>query len=568
LDDIVTVVTTQCHFTTQLRIYSSSSNNGYAVIQSTMPITKIAVNAGNKTDTLNVYGSNDGGTTWTLIEGISVTSTSYKDYATTTAFSYKWLKLDVAGTQQVRVASMTLTLDTSTQGESDCEHTTTEPIGEAKDATCTEDGITAGEKCAACGAVITEQETIPATGHSFANGVCVCGAEKNALVTNVEDLQVGDRIVIVAKDSNYAMSTEQNTNNRGQAAVTKDANGAVGQDAQVLTLKAGMVEGTFALYTGEGYLYAASSASNHLKTDDVKTANGSWKIEIDAEGIATIKAQGDNERNWMRYNSNSGLFACYESGQQDVVIYKLANSAALDAVEHIYTSGSETVAKDYANINDALTVTKGTLKLLADQTIGEVDFNGVVIDLNGHTLTADTIVACVTDTAAKKGLIKVAAQDDVVLTKADGDQLILWDNTTGATGFRVFDAAFTAAGMNLKNDDTDYAKSFWSDLDFADSYAYQMVASTVSGLNVGFKLNLNGVEKTFWFSEDVLTTNMRDWGDSKYSNTSSEIDYYFYITVTGFANLQEAGVLNVTPVVQDYFGNIVETSESIEFAVG
>ena len=38
-------------------------------------------------------------------------------------------------------------------------------IGEAKDATCTESGITAGEKCSVCGMLISEQQTVSAKGH-------------------------------------------------------------------------------------------------------------------------------------------------------------------------------------------------------------------------------------------------------------------------------------------------------------------------------------------------------------------------------------------------------------------
>lgn len=110
LDDVVTMYTTECHFTSELRIYSSSSNDGYAIIESGAVITAIAVNAGNKVDTLNVYGSNDEGTTWTLITGISVTSTSYKEYTAEISGGYKYLKLDVAGSNQVRIQTMTLTL--------------------------------------------------------------------------------------------------------------------------------------------------------------------------------------------------------------------------------------------------------------------------------------------------------------------------------------------------------------------------------------------------------------------------------------------------------------------------
>lgn len=59
-----------------------------------------------------------------------------------------------------------------------CSHANKVAIGKAKAATCTEDGITAGEKCADCGEVLTEQVVIPATGHKDENadGKCdICG---------------------------------------------------------------------------------------------------------------------------------------------------------------------------------------------------------------------------------------------------------------------------------------------------------------------------------------------------------------------------------------------------------
>lgn len=47
-----------------------------------------------------------------------------------------------------------------------------------KEATCTEDGLTEGIKCSACDHVIQAQQTIPATGHHFEDGVCTdCGVE-------------------------------------------------------------------------------------------------------------------------------------------------------------------------------------------------------------------------------------------------------------------------------------------------------------------------------------------------------------------------------------------------------
>ncbi len=147
------------------------------------------------------------------------------------------------------------------------------------------------------------------------------------LVNSLDDLTIGSEVIIVAAKSNVALSTTQNSNNRAQAAVTKDNNfiSDPGSDVQVLTIADGMTSGTIAFYTGTGYLYAASSSKNYLRTETVLSANSSWKVTI-SNGIATIKAQGTNTRNWLRYNSGSSLFSCYSSGQADVAIYKLEGS--------------------------------------------------------------------------------------------------------------------------------------------------------------------------------------------------------------------------------------------------
>ena len=110
LDDILTITTTACHFTSEIRIYSSSTNNGYVIgTLSKGTIKSLGFNAGNKVDTLNVYGSTDG-STWTLVSGVSITSTSYKDYSVDFGdTNYKYFKLDVAGSNQVRIKTLTLT---------------------------------------------------------------------------------------------------------------------------------------------------------------------------------------------------------------------------------------------------------------------------------------------------------------------------------------------------------------------------------------------------------------------------------------------------------------------------
>ena len=80
------------------------------------------------------------------------------------------------------------------------------------------------------------------------------------LVTDAAGLKAGDKVIIVAKDYDYALGTNQKSNNREAVSVTKTGNTVTATTAtEVLTLEAGKIEGTYASSTGRGYLYAASS---------------------------------------------------------------------------------------------------------------------------------------------------------------------------------------------------------------------------------------------------------------------------------------------------------------------
>ncbi len=163
------------------------------------------------------------------------------------------------------------------------------------------------------------------------------------LLTDASMLADGKTIVIVSTESNYALGTTQNSNNRKAVSVVKNDNTvSIGDDVQIITLEAGTVDGTFAFNVGNGYLYAASSGNNYLKTQTTNDANGSWKIEITSAGVATIKAQGTNSRNLLKKNSSSELFSCYGSGQHDVSIYMLSTDMVV--CEHVNTETHEGIA--------------------------------------------------------------------------------------------------------------------------------------------------------------------------------------------------------------------------------
>ena len=167
------------------------------------------------------------------------------------------------------------------------------------------------------------------------------GEETWILVTDASTLKADDEVIIAASGNNkYALSTTQKSSNRAGTAITKNGNTLVepSADVQILTLKAGSTSGTFAFYTGtSGYLYAASSSSNQLKTKTTLDVHGSWTISI-TEGVASIAAKGSSNRNVMQYNYNNGdpLFNCYASASQTALaIYKKVTSSGSGSEEPV-----------------------------------------------------------------------------------------------------------------------------------------------------------------------------------------------------------------------------------------
>lgn len=240
-------------------------------------------------------------------------------------------------------------------------------------------------------------------------GIAVETPETWSLVTDAAYLAAGDEVVIVAATANYAMSTTQNGNNRGQAAIVKDAENntvTVGDGVQIFTLEAGTVAGSFAFYTGSGYIYAASSSSNYLRTETTLSANSSWDITIATDGVATIKAKGTNTRNWLRYNSNSSIFSCYSSGQKDVAIYKKGVITPMDIFN---------VDKTAIEVSDLATsaefAVSGNVAWTATITEGDATFDNGTTTMTGEG-AATVNVNFAANTVAEAKTYKVTVNTD------------------------------------------------------------------------------------------------------------------------------------------------------------
>ena len=141
------------------------------------------------------------------------------------------------------------------------------------------------------------------------------------LVTDAAQLTVGDSIVIGYE--NYVMGAHSDNGKYRTKTDMMTSDGAItylADDAQIILLEEGVVEGTYAFNVGNGYLAASSGSSNNVATTTTLDKNGSWAITI-SDGLATITAQGDKSHNRLQYNTSSPRFSCYKSGQKDVTIY-------------------------------------------------------------------------------------------------------------------------------------------------------------------------------------------------------------------------------------------------------
>ena len=153
------------------------------------------------------------------------------------------------------------------------------------------------------------------------------------LVTDVNKIADGDKIVIAAADENFAMKSYESGNNCRQVAVTKLGDQLLKWTSEigVFQLAANGSNYTIQDVNTEEYLYAAGTGSNnYLKAADEVPADADaakpyiWTISY-TDGVATVKATSDN-RNTLMYNTGSDLFSCYASGQQDIALYKYVDT--------------------------------------------------------------------------------------------------------------------------------------------------------------------------------------------------------------------------------------------------
>ena len=305
-------------------------------------------------------------------------------------------------------------------------------------------------------------------------------------VENESELSVGDEIAIVAAGTGTknALSTEQNENNRGVASVSvaNDYTFSVTNDVQMITL--GKSNNNWTFNVGDGYLYAASSSKNYLRTrDPLGDANAEWTISI-SSGEATITAQGSNTRNILMYNSSNTCFSCYESGQTAVSIYKVAEP------ERPITSYSMTSGSVYAKTGD----TQWTLSGFAFSVTYQGDSEPTDVTANTTFAVTESVPTPITQSGSMTVHV-IPTYKGTAYTQAEA---------TITASLLVTSSSTLIPGTNGYSDAAEQTATAWTDATKSGTvYLNSITYTPAGGSNVG-KYYTNGTNWRF-YTPDTLT---------------------------------------------------------------
>jgi len=188
--------------------------------------------------------------------------------------------------------------------------------------------------------------TIASSGNTlYAKWTNTYAGAEFSLVEDLNELSAGSKIIILNAGHTHAISRTQATSNRTAVSASAEDNAGftMSNSNKTVTLKSAttvqvitledlttLVPNTYQFNVENGYLYAASSSSNHLKTQTTNDANGHWLIGLTSETFSIV-AQGTNTNNTLKHNSTTTtIFSCYASGQENVLIYVLDEGTKYD----------------------------------------------------------------------------------------------------------------------------------------------------------------------------------------------------------------------------------------------
>ncbi len=358
-------------------------------------------------------------------------------------------------------------------------------------------------------------------------------SDKWIKVTDVSQLVDEKEYIIVNTDATYAIG-EQKSNNRAGAAIEEN-DGIVTISDAVAIFKLGIPEtDKYTFYQNgsvadvdKGYLYAASSGSNYMRTQATNDDNGVWTISIGEGGAATITATGENTRNIMRYNPNNGspVFSCYaynSSVQNPVTLYYKAPK--------IDINNGQTVNVSDAEGSDIVIHNGGTLNVDADKSIGDltVEAGGkVVLDANKLTVVGTFIIESTMASGTSGQLTGATASNfaangpayiDITLgAGATGDQ---WHAFTVPFPVDAINGIFDLDGNKLANEVNYAIMDYHGDIRATGAYGWKKYRQTLVP-GTFYLMTVDGERSTYRFMKTADGALVADNTKALYEYASS-----------------------------------------------
>ena len=423
---------------------------------------------------------------------------------------------------------------------------------------------------------VTASITVSSTTYTATCAVTVSAAQditgSYVVVSSLSQLTNGAIVVIANADGDYALSTNQQSNNRAGTA-SGISSGTITISDNSTSIQAFSIEsynsGTDTIVafktingTEQGYIYASSGSANQLKTQATLNDNGKFLIDL-TSNVFTFTAQGTNSRNTLRFNPNNGspIFACYATGSTTgtaAAIYIKSSSIDPTVVASVtLDKNTDTVQVGLTTTLTATispnTATTQTATWFSDDTTVATVSSGVVtgVAAGSATITAyadeneneqldanekyATCLITVVAASASGTYQKVTSSSEI----EDGQYLIVYETASVALngGLSTLDAVSNTISVSITNNEIEktaatQAAEFTIDVSegslLSASGKYAGVSSYSNGLDSSDTL----IENSFDIdeNENALITVSTAGGTMtmKYNDTSGQTRFRYY----------------------------------------
>lgn len=271
-------------------------------------------------------------------------------------------------------------------------------------------------------------------------------------------ITVGDKVLFAGATSGDTKVFGYDKGNNRNAVAYSISDGMIvtNEDMYPLILGDGGTANYYTLYDWnyDGYVSAMTSgSSNYMKTlDAVDGDNSKWQIIIDAESKATKLEATNSEytKKYLRFNSGSSLFSCYNSGttQNDIYVFKQTTSTIIAAADQdiAYDVTSVVIPYNVYNGSGATTYNVKTnpgscaTDFVHNTGTKQISFNIT----SNSTGAARTVEIEITNNSITKTVSIIQAAEPVQLvmsaitTTPSATQIVFnWSAVDNATGYQI-----------------------------------------------------------------------------------------------------------------------------------